>query len=167
MNLSDLPIAEVSADGKIDILRHIYFKCSNCADCCKLNNIPITEQDIELIMENGFEVGQFIEELSPILIASKNLDRGLIKAYILRKKPFVNECVFLDEKKMCKIHSFKPLTCQLYPFSIRRKDSGYTVTIHPDCVCNFIQLDVPIEKSNTLDIVNEILVLLSIKRENA
>ncbi len=162
MDISSTPIAKISDDGQIEVVRHISFVCTSCTACCKLNNIPITEKDVERMMDNGIEVGQAIEELSPVLIASKDLDRGLIKAYMLRKKPFVNECAFLDELNLCKIHEFKPSACQLYPFSIRNEDEGYMAIIHPDCVCDFIELDVPEDQSQTREIVEDLLTVLSL-----
>ena len=71
MDISSTPIASISDEGKIEILRHISFVCTSCTACCKLNNIPITENDIERMLDNGIEVGQAVEELSPVLIASK------------------------------------------------------------------------------------------------
>ncbi|MCG3216225.1 MAG: YkgJ family cysteine cluster protein [Candidatus Heimdallarchaeota archaeon] len=162
MDISSTPIAKISADGSIEVLEHIRFVCTSCAECCKLNNIPITEEDIEKIVERGIEVDQFIEELSPVLIASKSLENGLIKAYFLRKKPFVNECVFVDELNLCKIHEFKPSACQLYPFSIRKEDEGYVAIVHPDCVCDCIELGISEEKSQTVEIVENLLSTLTI-----
>lgn len=162
MDLSSTTIAKISDDGKIEVVNHISFVCTSCAACCKLNNIPITESDIERMVDNGIEVGQAIEELSPVLIASKDLDKGLIKAYILRKKPFVNECAFLDELRLCKIHDFKPSACQLYPFSIRRDEDGYIAIVHPNCVCDFIELNVPEDQSQTVEIVEDLLTILSL-----
>jgi len=114
------------------------------------------------MVDNGIEVGQAVEELSPVLIASKDSDKGLIKAYILRKKPFVNECAFLNEENLCNIHDFKPVACQLYPFSIRKDSEVYEAIIHPDCVCDFIELDVPVNKSQTVRIVQDLLKILSL-----
>ncbi|MHA1953906.1 MAG: YkgJ family cysteine cluster protein [Candidatus Heimdallarchaeaceae archaeon] len=166
MDISNTPIANINEDGSIDVLLHVHFECTCCTDCCKLNSIPATEEDILNMNRNGIEVDQAIESLSPILIPSKNIENGFIKAYILRKKPFVNECAFLDEKGMCKVHEFKPFACQLYPFSIRRRNGGYKVIIHPNCICNFIETDVGEDKSNTLKIVNDLMSALSLDEEN-
>lgn len=161
MNISNTPIANIRKDGSIEVLLNIHFECTCCTACCKLNNIPASEQDILNLMDNGIEVDQAVEVLSPILIPSKNIENGLIKAYILRKKPFVNECAFLDEKGLCKVHAFKPLACQLYPFSIRKREEYYQIIIHPDCICKFIEIDIEEEKSNTIQIVKEIMTALS------
>ncbi len=165
MDISNTPIANINEDGSIDVLLNIYFKCTSCTACCRLNNIPATEQDILNMMENGIEIDQAVKELSPVLIPSKNVENGLIKAYILRQKPFVKECAFLDEKNLCKVHGFKPLACQLYPFSIRKKESGYQIIIHPDCVCNYIKIDVNEDESNTIQIVENLMSALSLDKE--
>lgn len=162
MDISNTPIANIDSEGNIDVLLNIYFECTFCTKCCKLNNIPATEKDILKMMDYGIEVDQAVEELSPILIPSKNIANGLIKAYVLRKKPFVKECAFLDEKGKCKIHEFKPLACQLYPFSIRRREEGYQIIIHPNCVCEYIEINVEKDKSNTLQITEELISILLI-----
>ena len=161
MDISGTIIATVNEHGEIDVVRHIYFKCTSCTECCKLNNIPVTEPDIRLMQDNGIEIDQMLEELSPVLIANRNLEKnGFIKAYILRKKPFVNECVFLDEEGLCKVHKFKPLTCQLYPFSVKKNENKLYVIVHPKNICEFIELDVEESRSNTIEITEELLATL-------
>jgi len=158
--VSNIPIAKIDEYGNITVLRHIYFKCTRCTDCCKLNNIPATEEDLDRLMDAGIPIDQAVEEMSPVLIASKDLNKGLIKAYILRKKPFVNECAFLLADGLCKIHSIKPIACQLYPFSVRKQGEKLVAFIHPQNVCRFIELDVDENKSNTLQIVEDLLAKL-------
>ena len=160
MVLSDLPIASITEDGKITVLRHVFFKCTLCGDCCRLNNIPATDRDMVRMLDAGIPVDQIVEELSPVLIASKNLEKGFVKAYLLRRKPFVNECAFLGEDGLCKVHLIKPIACQLYPFSVRRAENGYIATIHPKNVCRFIELDVEENRSTTKVIVEELLAKL-------
>ena len=161
MDISSTIIATVNEFGEINIVRNIFFECTCCTECCKLNNIPITEPDIRLLQDNGIEIDQMIETMSPVLIANKNLERnGLIKAYILRQKPFVRECVFLDERGLCKVHDFKPLTCQLYPFSVKKNEDKLYVIVHPENICEYIELDVDESKSNTLEITENLLTCL-------
>ncbi|MHA2357558.1 MAG: YkgJ family cysteine cluster protein [Candidatus Heimdallarchaeaceae archaeon] len=167
MDISNTPITNVKKDGSIEVLRHIQFECNHCTNCCKLNNIPVTEKDVIRMVENGIEADQAVANFSPILIASKDIDNGLIKAYMLRRKPFVKECAFLEENKLCRIHEFKPLACQLYPFSVRRIEEGFQVIIHPDCVCETIALDVKEENSDTEQITKELIQLLSLDNEKA
>jgi Fe-S-cluster containining protein len=160
LDMSDIPIASVDENGNITILRHVFFECTICTDCCRLNNIPATEKDMVRLMEAGIPVDQAVEEMSPVLIASRNLEKGFVKAYLLRKKPFVNECAFLLEDGLCKVHLVKPLACQLYPFSVRKDDEMLLATVHPKNVCRFIELDVEEERSRTLAIVEELLAKL-------
>ncbi|MBY9000402.1 MAG: YkgJ family cysteine cluster protein [Candidatus Heimdallarchaeota archaeon] len=160
MDYSGMSIAEVSKSCEITILKHVHFECLGCAPCCRLNNIPVTEKDIQLLLDNGIELDQSLESLSPVLIPSSNVEKGFIKAYILRKKPFVKECVFLEENLKCKIHSYKPIACQLYPFAVRKSDEGFTAIIHPDTVCAHIDIDVLEKDSNTIEIVKDLISLL-------
>jgi len=153
--LSAIKIAEILPNGDIKILRHIYFKCTGCAQCCKDNYIPVTEEDLEILTSNGYEIDQILEDLSPVLIPKG--DNQYFKAYLLRKKPFINECIFLDTDNACKVHSFKPMSCKIYPFAIKEEDNRVFITIHPSNVCKYIELDVKEEDSNTIEVVKEIL----------
>lgn len=159
MTNNEIHIASIDRKGQITILRNIFFKCTGCAECCVRNQIPVTEKDLLRMQENGIELDQALDNFSPVLIPSKNIKDSFVKAYILRKKPFVNECVFLDENRRCGIHDFKPLACRTYPFALRLRDDRTIVMIHPNTVCKHIELDVPPEKANTLEIVEYLLTL--------
>ena len=98
------------------------------------------------MLDNEIEVDQSLESLSPVLIPSSNVKGGFIKAYILKK-----------------IHSFKPLACQLYPFAVRKSEEGFIALIHPDTVCKFIETDVKEDDSNTVEIVKGLISLLSLE----
>lgn len=163
MDEEEFCIASVDEKGQITVLRHIYFQCTGCAECCIANRIPVTEKDLLRMQENGIEFDQALEEMSPVLIPSNNVEDSFVKAYILRKKPFVNECVFLNEEKKCKIHEFKPLACCTYPFAVRIRENKIIILIHPRSVCKFIQFDVSEEKSNTIDIVRYLLSLKNLE----
>ena len=156
---SDTIIAKIKDNNKIEVVRDIFFECNNCALCCKINEIPVIEKDITRILDHGFELDQFLKELSPVLIRSHQKKDSFIKAYILKKKPFVKECVFLDENEKCKIHKYKPLSCCIYPFAVRKGDEGLLVIVHPKSVCASIDMDVNKKKSNTKKIVEFLLSL--------
>ncbi len=161
MDISGTEIASINEFGEIHTVRHINFECTSCSKCCKLNNIPVTEHDIDQLQKNGLEIDQILEEISPVLIANKNLEHdGLVKAYILRQKPFRRECVFLEEDGLCKVHNFKPLTCQLYPFSVKKNEKKLLVIVHPKNICEFIEIDVDENKSNTTKIVENLMTYL-------
>ncbi len=133
--------------GKINHLTHeifptqeVWFQCNSTTACCRYHEIPITENDIQRILDNGYELFQFIVEPSPILIKSKMKEGAYTKAYVLKKKPFTTECVFLEDDR-CKIHEFKPTACRLYPFTLRPVDDDpnlVSVIVHPDSVCTSV-----------------------------
>ncbi|MCK4845356.1 MAG: YkgJ family cysteine cluster protein [Candidatus Heimdallarchaeota archaeon] len=156
---SDTIIAKIKDNNKIEVVRDIFFECNNCALCCKVSEIPVIEKDITRILDHGYELDQFLKELSPVLIRSHQKKDSFIKAYILKKKPFVKECVFLDENERCKIHKYKPLSCSIYPFAVRKGDEGLLVIVHPKSVCASIDMDVNKKKSNTKKIVELLLSL--------
>ncbi len=117
--------------------------------------------------ENGVETFQALESLSPVLIPSKNVKGNFIKAYILRKKPFTNECAFLMEKNLCKIHEFKPLSCSIYPFALRKaSDDVIEAIIHPNCVCKAIKVNVSEKKSQSKKITENLIKLLPLEEVN-
>ncbi len=157
MNHSGTIIAKIKDDNKIEVVRDIFFECNNCALCCKINEIPVIEKDITRILDHGYELDQFLKELSPVLIRSHQKKDSFIKAYFLKKKPFVKECVFLDEDEKCKIHKYKPLSCSIYPFAVRKDDESLLVIVHPKSVCASIDTDVNKEKSNTKKTVENLL----------
>ncbi|MHA1302993.1 MAG: YkgJ family cysteine cluster protein [Candidatus Heimdallarchaeaceae archaeon] len=145
-------IATIYFDGRIEVVREIYFECSSCGLCCKTNRIPVRERDIQRIQEHGYEIDQLFEEISPVFIPSKNAEGSFIKAYILRKKPFVHTCIFLDENNMCEIHEYKPLACRIYPFALRKEgENSVAVIVHPNSICPSIEFDVTKERSNTYE----------------
>ena len=157
MDQSDIVIAKIKGNENIEVVNDIFFECNNCAICCKINEVPVTEKDITRILDHGFELDQFLKELSPVLIRSHQKKDSFIKAYFLKKKPFVKECVFLDENQKCKIHKYKPLSCCIYPFAVRKDDESFLVIVHPKSVCVSIDMDVNKKKSNTKKIVENLL----------
>lgn len=159
-DIANIPFAKLKKNGDIVVLRHISFECSNCALCCEVNRIPVTDKDISRIHKSGIDIDQILEEISPVLIRSKNIRDKFVKAYIMRKKPFINDCVFLTEDKMCKIHQFKPLACRIYPFATRISEENEIVfQIHPHVVCSSIELDVSEDNSDSLRIAQYIISL--------
>ena len=145
--------------GEITILKHIYFKCTGCALCCIENKIPVTEREIAKIEElEDMDIEYALESLTPILMPQRmKANNYNVKAYIIKQKPFSHECYFLDEEKMCKIHSSKPFACRMYPFVLRpNDDESVKILIHPESVCKFI-FEAEEEEANTEAIVKEIL----------
>ena len=78
-------------------------QCGSCRKCCINTRIKICQEDIDrwkkeqrydiiLCLENYFGFGVF-------LIHKKNSE----------------ECIFLDNKKGCTIHSTRPILCRKFP----------------------------------------------------
>lgn len=148
--------------GEVTILKHIYYKCTGCALCCIENKIPLTEREIAKLEEmEDFDISSALESFVPILIPSGiKSEKYRVKAYVIKKKPFSHECYFLDEKKLCKIHSLKPFACKIYPFSLRPyDDESVKILIHPESVCKFI-FEAEEQESNTEQVVKEILAVI-------
>ena len=139
--------------GEKKVIQEISFKCHSTTACCRLHTIPLTEEDVLRIEQHGYELFQFLEETSPIIVKSKIRKGNYTKAYILKKKPFTNECVFLEDNK-CKIHDFKPIACRLYPFSIRKSEVNENIVkviVHPESVCTSVKKCTPLEYSKQYD----------------
>lgn len=129
------------------------FSCQSCGKCCKFFSVNITHLDIKRILENrpDLQVSDFVD-FKPS--TDKNDNEAFIstsgkKELILKKKSKKNnECVFLENNK-CSIHSFKPLVCRVWPFSLE-KDKIMWIKDH----LSFIKNDckhIMVEGSNNPD----------------
>lgn len=143
---------------KIEINNHIEFRCTRtieCFECCSTLRIPVTAHDIDRIEQQGYELDQIVESLSPIRLPSKTISGTTEKVYLLKRKPFDNTCTFLEEK-LCNIHEFKPFACRIFPFSLWIIDEFQVrVVIHMDRLCNSINT-ANIENNNSLEILQSI-----------
>ena len=141
--------------GKMNIINGVEFACKNSGDCCRENEIPVTEDEIQKIMDHGWELDQFLVSLMPVALPGKTKGTR-IKSYILKKKPFTKDCVFLDENNYCKIHEYKPFACQMYPFSYEViGDYMVEVRVHPQSVCSNVSYIIG-EKGESLQILQEV-----------
>lgn len=104
--------------------------CLKCDGCCRFSH-PDTVWSPFLLKE---EIDNFLKQgLAPSLITtSKNIrvvsfDKGNI---------FI--CALLDpQENKCKIYSFRPFDCQLYPFLINR--DGGKIFLAADLRCLFVK----------------------------
>ncbi len=162
MKFQDLPIGTIDLEtGEVHIINNIDFGCKSSGDCCRKNEIPVTEKEVERIMDKGWELDQFLESLMPVVLPGKT-EGTRIKAYILKKKPFTRDCVFLDEENRCKIHEFKPFACRMYPFSYNVAGKNkIEVRVHAQNVCANVKLGGTDNRSR--NILNDIYMLLKEK----
>lgn len=125
----------------IRVLNEINFTCKNYIDCCSHLQIPVTKYDITRIEDNGYELYQIIESLSPIEIHSQTLTSDSERIYPIKRMPFTGTCTFLDGS-LCEIHKFKPFACKIYPFILEViSSSEVMVKVHTDRLCKAIVSD--------------------------
>jgi hypothetical protein len=106
--------------------KNIHFECQRCARCCgdtshRGRNILLLEKEVEQISKHT--------GLRPSSFAAPAFGDGHYR-YKMKKRN--GRCVFLD-KKSCSIYEIRPLICQLYPFSVRRRNGVYTFEVAADC----------------------------------
>jgi len=106
--------------------RKVRFECQRCAKCC--GDSSHRGRNILLLDK---EVGQISEAtgLRPLSFVSHSSGTS---PYHYRMKKRNGKCVFLDGKA-CRIYRIRPLICRFYPFSLRKKNGGYTFEVSDDC----------------------------------
>lgn len=133
-----MEIGKVYLDtNEISINTHalIKYTCSVSGDCCRRFTIPITDFDIKKIEDQGFELDQIVENLSPSLVMPKTEFGSIEKNYRIKRKPFLKECTFLKDG-VCSIHEFKPFGCRIFPFQLYILDENtVSVRIHESNFC--------------------------------
>ncbi len=163
MIVRDLPVGSINIESKeVKVINQVNFTCQSSTECCRKHDIPVTPKEVERITDNGFEPDQFLINFTPILINSKT-GKSKIKAYVLKKKPFSHDCVFLNEKNLCSIHEFKPFACKIYPFTYEIKDTeNIEVRVHQDSVCSSVSvgLNAPSDSINIIrDVYSKVKML--------
>ena len=101
--------------------RHFRFKCIRCSSlCCKLGGPVLTNKDVERIEDAGYSVEDFLEP------ANKNSKSSLLMRGSIKSRED-GSCIFLNfdaEQNCytCSVYDFRPVLCQLYPFSFELVD---------------------------------------------
>ena len=175
---------EERSDPIVEVAIDVFFDCNYCGDCCKKHRIPVSEKDISLLQMHNIPIDSTLESLSPILFKGKPKEQvfdssnpfsdNLVKAYILRKKPYIHECIFLQSEQniaKCSVHSFKPLTCRIYPFSVKRlSPTKIVISENTSTVCD--QVIYPDNKNYTTGNMKDIAysiyneLLLDLENDN-
>lgn len=76
-------------------------RCSHCGVCCEETEMLLSKHDIKRLQENGYSRLDFT-----------HYDKHGY-ARLRNRKGF---CVFYDaERKRCRIYSFRPIGCRIYP----------------------------------------------------
>jgi Fe-S-cluster containining protein len=106
--------------------KDVHFECQRCARCCgdtshRGRNIFLLDEEVERISK--------YTGLRPSSFSSPAFSNGY---YHYKMKKRSGRCVFLD-RKSCSIYEVRPLICQFYPFSLRKKNGAYTFEVATDC----------------------------------
>ncbi|MCH8907770.1 MAG: hypothetical protein IH840_11835, partial [Candidatus Heimdallarchaeota archaeon] len=77
----ELPVVETGLNiGTIDLnlgkvtatnVAQITFSCTSRIECCSNLTIPVTDFDVDRILDHGYELDQIVTELSPIILPIK------------------------------------------------------------------------------------------------
>jgi Fe-S-cluster containining protein len=79
--------------------------CEDCGECCLNTEMILSENDIDLIINNS----------GIILKKEEFVRRSLDGLYQILN--FEGHCIFLNnETKLCKIYEIRPKGCRFYPF---------------------------------------------------
>lgn len=99
--------------------------CLSCQGCCRFAQVDsvwspcLLDEDLKELAKNN---------LSPSIISSRKKIR-LIPFH--KQDNFICPLLGLDSK--CKIYSFRPFECQLYPFLLNRKGRKVFLAIDLNC----------------------------------
>ncbi|MFN8576489.1 MAG: YkgJ family cysteine cluster protein [Candidatus Sericytochromatia bacterium] len=109
------------------------FKCETCGNCCRFKSINITHNDIQKILDNkpDLDISDFVsfKTLDKNDKDCDNINYQNNRVSMVFKKKNNGECVFLKDNK-CSIHTFKPLICKTWPFTIREVDNQVMWSLH-------------------------------------
>lgn len=91
------------------------FACQGCGNCCRAFNVNITHHDLLKILEYNPQFN--VNDIVTIDFNHKNNSYGIN----LKKRDNSPDCIFLEDNK-CLINDYKPLTCSIWPFTLRGND---------------------------------------------
>ncbi|MDX2001635.1 MAG: YkgJ family cysteine cluster protein [Chitinophagales bacterium] len=83
--------------------------CLKCANCCKTTSPVFTQKDIE-------RIASYLR-MRPSQLVEKYLRVDEDHDYVLQSSP----CAFLGSDNYCSIYAIRPVACQGYPHTDRKK----------------------------------------------
>src|SRR5258706_12873020 len=100
--------------------RYLNFRCTGCGNCCKDPLLPLTDEDIQRIVDatgdNVSDIAQIVDktaiEMGDELEAFVNLRQGK-RVLVLRHAR--GSCIYLGDDDRCTIYESRPLGCRVYP----------------------------------------------------
>ena len=120
-------------------------ECENCGNCCLETDMALSEQDIELILNND-SIGN---------LRKKDFVVRSIKDYF-QIKNIEDHCYFFNIKsKSCNIYNIRPQGCRFYPL-IYDRDKGVCI-LDSDCPRNHLFYQNPKEYITACNKIKEFL----------
>jgi Fe-S-cluster containining protein len=102
-------------------LEYLKFRCTGCGNCCKTPLLPLTDRDLERIVDRtgdkASDVVVWIDkdgiEMDDEPEAFVMLTQGK-RVMVLRHQR--GRCRYLGDDNRCTIYQSRPLGCRVYPF---------------------------------------------------
>jgi Fe-S-cluster containining protein len=104
-------------------LRHLSFRCTSCANCCKDLRVPLTTADLQrVVAQSALPVAEIVEWLPAAEVDLTGepgslvlLDHGSQRA-LMALAQSAGACRFLGPDGLCGVYEARPGSCRLYPF---------------------------------------------------
>ena len=126
------------SDGKLykatDLARIDCHGCVGCSACCHGmgNTITLDPMDVYRLSKG---TGMSFQELTE----EGDIELGMVDGLILpnlKMQEKTEGCSFLDENGRCKIHSFRPGICRLFPLGRYYEEDGFKYFLQThECKC--------------------------------
>ncbi|HWL86554.1 MAG TPA: YkgJ family cysteine cluster protein [Polyangiaceae bacterium] len=123
--------------------RYLQFRCTGCGNCCKDPLLPLTDEDIQRIVDRTGDspsvIAQIVDdraiELDDEPEAFVTLRQGK-RVLVLRHEH--GRCRYLGDDDRCTIYSSRPLGCRVFPldpeFNAKKKLRRLTLIKATDCL---------------------------------
>ncbi|HWZ89376.1 MAG TPA: YkgJ family cysteine cluster protein [Polyangiaceae bacterium] len=106
-------------------LRHLNFRCTACANCCKELRVPLTSADLgRLVAKTGRPASELVDWLETDSVDLTGEPGSLVVLEQASKPALMtlahrgNACLFLGLDARCAVYDARPGSCRLYPFDL-------------------------------------------------
>jgi Fe-S-cluster containining protein len=104
-------------------LRHLSFRCTSCANCCKDLRVPLTSADLRrLVVKSGQPAAELVEWLPTGEVDLTGEPGSLVlleqdsRRALMALAQHAGACRFLASDASCSVYEARPGSCRLYPF---------------------------------------------------
>lgn len=102
-------------------LQYLKFRCTGCGQCCKDPLLPLTDKDVERIMQRtGDRATDMIRWVTRFEIEMDDEPEAFVvlrqgkRAMVLKHEH--GACRYLGDDDRCTIYKSRPLGCRVFPF---------------------------------------------------